>query len=457
MSGYEGPDHVRPDLPIPARCVLICAGIVLPGCSDGPTSPPAFPEVVVETPRQWSGSPVSLRSAGFADGSTIRIALVGDTLEADTGESPDLRRFVLPPLLTGMYEAHVLVGDYAVPISLEVVGLARPPLLFAGGCCASTVTNVQGTGDGKAYFADEGDFCEPATLGAYCVVNLSAPGPGTAIPGLLADEVDRIQLSVPGPSHREDHLVFDIAPSGTSDARVYRLEPSVEPVGSLPCDRSGSLSNTIAEISPTTCLQTVWPGEIWRNGVDLVISDDFGYEDAQFRIGPGAERTALVTRWLGEDEAIRVWPVFDSEGNLLYTADRYEHVPGTAFSEDGRVIWVAARDRNDIWRLDELDASTGSAIRSLLFPDAVMLMDVLRDPVDGQLYVASTDDRDAPVLHAVDEETLELMRSVPAPLTDASLGIRMGGVLEPGGSDGRVHLLAWHAIDAGWHVWSFDR
>lgn len=442
----------------PYLLLLVAAALA---CDDDPVDPEPRAEIAVETPRQYSGSDVRVRSEAFRSETSAWVILGDDTLALRRTPQSDTRLFRLPALLSGAHTAMVLLNGHLEPISFEAIGLAREPVFFAGGPVGATVRNVQGGGNGRAYFAIySGRTCgNDAETGAYCVVNLSSPGPGRAVEGLEADDATRMRLDVPGPSYRSGHLVFEIAPVDQRNPLVYRLDAEPVPIASLPCGRylDIGLSHTIAEISPTTCLETDWPGEIWRNGSELVIDGGFAFRDAQFRIAPGHGRVTLLTRYLDDDLAMTTWPVFDTNGGIAYTVDLYEHVPGVAFSADGTVMWVAARDRTDQWRLDELDVTSGELRRSVEFPDVSMLIDVLRDPIDGRLYVAGTDGDNAPILAFVDPAEMRIIRIVPAPKPYDGTNVYFGGILEPGGSDGRLHLLAWHAGDAGWHVWSFDR
>lgn len=431
-------------------------------CADGPTTPRALPDITVVDQIQWSGSLVTLRSDSFREGGSARILIESDTITTGPGMNADELQFRVPPLMTGGYEATVLTDAGSVPIFVDVVGLAREPIPFAGGFFSVIVQNVQTVGR-KAYLAEPfGRFFGPDEEGAYTVVDVVAPAKASQLPTLTADGANEIKMTVPGPSYRANHLVFDFSAEGSTDVRAWRLSPTLEPMATLPCGwepPARGYHYTAAETSPGTCL-VLRHDEVWRNATQMLIADP-AFERAQFRMGPDGARTVLLTRFLSIAVPLDSWPVFDASGQIAFTTTRYDAVRGAAFSPDGSRLWVVARNRAGDWILDELDPSTGDVERSLDFPDADMLLDVLRHPVDRQLYVASRDEGRAfrpPTLHIVDPGTLELVRSVPAPgISSSFASIVFGGVLAAGGSDGRVHVLGRAGVDAGWWVWSFDR
>lgn len=465
QSGVVQTDGMSPTFTVTMRFKALLSGLLavaVTSCADGPTTPRALPDVAVVDQVQWSGSLVTLRSDSFRDGGSVRVVMTSDTIATGPGTNADELQFRLPPLMTGGYEARVLTNGGSVPIFVEVVGLAREPIPFAGGFFSVIVQNVQIAGR-KAYLAEPfGRFFGPDEEGAYAVVDVVTPAKASQLPALTSDGMNEIKMTVPGPSYRANHLVFDFSAEGSSDVRVWRLTPTLEPVTTLPCGWDpgiGGYHYTAAEVSPGTCL-VIRHDEVWRNGTQRLIGDP-AFERAQFRIGPDGNRTVLLTRPLFIEVPLESWPVFDASGQIAYTTTRYDAIRGAAFSRDGARLWVVARDRAGDWVLDELDASTGDVVRTLDFPDADLLLDVLLHPLDGRLYVASRDEGRAlrpPTLHVIDPGTLELARSVPAPGVASSFAsIAFGGVLAAGGSAGRVHVLGRAGVDAGWWIWSFDR
>lgn len=439
--------------------LLGLVALVAANCADGPTTPPPLPEITLENQLPRSGDLVTLRSDGFRSESALRVVIESDTIMTESGTSADERRFRLPALMTGRYRARVLTEAGEVPIWLDVIGLARDPVPVAGGFVSSIPRNVQPTGGSEAYLAEpDGSFFGIGEDGAYAVVDVFNPEKARQLSGLIEDGVNQVKMTVPGPSYRTNHLVFDFSPPGASDARVWTLSPTPGSVAPLPCGwqpPSGGFHYSVAEIAPATCLE-IRHDEIWRNGSDLLVGDP-GLADAQFRIGPGGERTVPLTRTGLNQPALESWPVFDAAGTIAFSSTRYDRVPGVAFSNDGATLWVTARLDDGDWTVEELDAATGEVRRSLALPELDQLLDILRHPADDRLHVASKNETtNLPALHTIDADRLERIGTVAAPSSRSCARIVFDGVLQAGGSDGRIHLLARSGFDCGWWVWSFD-
>lgn len=432
----------------------------LAACAEGPTTPSPPVEVEVLTPVQWSGSEVEIRSGSFRDIASVRVAFASDTVATTHTSDPDIRRFELPALPSGAHEANVLVDRGAASILVRAVGVAREPTFVAGSPLGRPLFSVQPTGAGSILLSDDNgrDF-GPGERPGYGLVNLIAATRVARIPELSPVDPLEVKFSVPGPSYRLNHFVFDLSEPGSSDVRVWRTRPDVAAGAPLSCGHDQpAFPYTVAEVGEGICLE-IRDGEIWRNGTEFVLEDPaFRFGRAQFRMAQGGAWTVLLTSPLSTREPLEKWPVFEDQGEVAYELTRYGAVAGAAFSTDGSTIWVAARLRGGEWRLDALAAATGEVLQSLSFEDGGNLLDVLKDPLDDHLYVVSArHDTEPPVLHHVDASTLDLVRSVPAPNYGLCLWAGVRGVLDPGGSDGRIHFLTNAGSDCGWLLWSFDR
>lgn len=431
-------------------------------CADGPTSPPSPPEVEVLTSLQWSGSVVEIRSQSFAEAPDVRVAFASDTVAAVPTLDPEVRSFVLPPLQSGPYEADVLVDREVASIEGQAVGVAREPTFVAGSSLGRQLFSVQRTGTGSILLSDENgrDF-GPDEIAGYGRIDLVAGTRVTRIPELAAVDPLDVEFSVPGPSYRSNHFVFDLSEPGVSDVRVWRTRPDVAPVEPLSCGYAEeTYPYTVAEVEDGICLE-LRRHEVWRNGSELMATEfGFAFGHAQFRMAPGGAWTVVLTSSLSERDPVEAWPVFDDQGEVAYELTRYHAVTGAAFSTELSTMWITARMRDGRWRLDALDAPTGEVLQSLTFEDDryFLLFDVLQDPVADRLYVVSARSRtDRPVLHHVDASTLELIRSVPVPDYGSCRWAGVRGTLDSGGSDDRVHFLTNAGSDCGWLLWSFDR
>lgn len=442
------------------RGSLLLPILALAACADGPTTPSPPVEIEVLTPVQWSGSKVEIRSESFRDIASVRVAVASDTVSAEATSEPDVRRFELPALPSGAHEADVLLDRRTASIRVRAVGVARDPTFVAGSVLGRPLFSVQPTGAGSVLLSDDSgrDF-GPGERPGYGLVNLIAGTRVTRIPQLSPVDPLEVKFSVPGPSYRLNHFVFDMSAPGSADVRVWRTRPDVAAVATLPCGHDQSaFPYAVAEVDDGICLE-IRRGEIWRNGTDFVLEDPaFSFGHAQFRMARGGAWTVLLTSRLTGREPIEKWPVFGGQGEVAYELSRYGVVTGAAFSTDASTMWVAARLRGGEWRLDALAAATGEVLRSLSFEDGSHLLDVLKDPLDDRLYLVSTRSfTDPPVLHHVVASTLDLVRSIPAPNYGFCFWSGERGVLDPGGSDGRIHFLTNAGADCGWLLWSFDR
>lgn len=443
-----------------ARHGLLLLVLALAACVDGPTTPSSPVEVEVLTPAQWSGSGVEIRSESFRDIASVRVAFASDTVPAEPTSEPDVRRFELPALPSGAHQADVLLDRRTASIRIRAVGVARDPIFVAGSVLGRPLFSVQPTGAGRVLLSDDNgrDF-GPGEPPGYGLVNLITATRATRIPKLSPVNPLEVKFSVPGPSFRLNHFVFDLSAPGSSDVRVWRTHPDVAPVTALLCGHDQLIGTyTVAEVDDGICLE-MRDGEIWRNGIEFVLADPaFRFGHAQFRMARGGSWTVLLTSSLSNREPIEKWPVFGGQGEVAYELTRYGTVTGAAFSTDRSTMWVAARLRGGEWRLDAVAAATGEVLQSLSFEDGGHLFDVLKDPLDDRLYVASTRSyTEPPILHHIEASTLDLVRSVPAPNYGFCFWAGERGVLDPGGSDGRIHFLTNAGSDCGWLLWSFDR
>lgn len=426
------------------RCRIICLAILtmLQACADSPTTPMGSPDIVVETPTQWSGGSVRLRSAGFESSGVVTVA-IGDTVVEPNAVSPDVVEFPLPALLSGQYEATVrLDGSPIATLSINVVGLAREPTFVSSGGFFTVLFDLYPTPRGRILIAEK--RCLPISCEAgYGIANLIAQEVAVAPTVFQVQGEDLVKMMVPGPSFRPNHYVFDLSPDGAFEAKVWRVWPEIAPMTTLACgfDSRSTQTYTVAEVSETDCLEMRGPS-IWRNGTELLVAEDLDLELAQFRMAPGGTWTVPVTRPFGRRDGLEVWPVFGQDARLAYTVDRYSAVPGATFTSAGDALYVAARDRFDekFWRVDHLDPATGEVRKSLSFPDAQVLLDVLVDEARSRLYTASSLDGGSPVLHVIDLESFELLASVKVPVFGSCMGAGSLGVLTPGGSADQVHL-----------------
>lgn len=437
--------------------VLLVAPLAF-ACSDGPMTPAALPAVDVVTQVIYSGSEAEVRSDLALDLALARVAIGGDTVSVAAGDEPGAYRFEVPALLTGSYEADLLVDEATVPFGLDVVGLARRPRGVAGGY-QSTILSLLVTDGGQAFIAEpNGSFYGIGAEGAYGRINVFAGTYAEQIPDLVDDGIHEIKMSVPGSSYHPNHVVFDYSAEGTSDVRVWQTRPSFEPIASLPCgyDAPGYATYTVAEIVPSVCL-SLRDDEVWRNGSERVALT-LPSRVSQFRVASGGAHTVLVGRPpVRSDAPAGNWPVFDASGRVVYDLEAYSAITGAAFSRDGSTIWIVGRFEDGTWRLDAYDAVTGELGASRVFAGVEALLDVVQDRLDDRLYVASTGSDLLPSLHILAADGLEPLTSIPAPGPHACPLAWAGGVLVPGGSDGRIHLVASSGQDCGWWVWSFDR
>ena len=423
-------------------------------------------DIITLTSEQFSGltlvpSPDTLRPNRWTNFAVI----VG----SDTAESwrvaPTQIAFRVPPILTGNHEAIVEAqGHDRATVPFFGVGLAFP--LYWGGLNAYTNVTSGTVFPGRGLLVAEASPWPGFTTG-YGLLDVQDPHLR------MYDELreagpNRVNMTVPGPTYRVNHFIFDMSPVGKAAATVWRADPWTL-VDSLPCGDSRGFY-TAVEISATTCL-SVDLGTVVRNGTDTLLTGLFAFREGEFRLAPGGNWTVMKTELAirGLRDPTMLWPVFDRAGNVAYTIDTLFEVTGAAFSANSDTLFLtasvhdtAAKNFFDgMFSIVVLESATGRTLATRAFPSDRGLQDVTLDPVRPLLYVANLrpewegyDFAFRQYLTVLDRQTLNVIADMPAPwgpyawdVADATLVYQ----------NGRVSVIGWCGFDCGGlYVFTFD-
>ena len=449
--------------------------MLIAGCQD-PASAPIPLTVTSEPAAQTAGGVITLTSQQFAD---ITLVPSSDTtlpnrwsnfaviVGVDTAESwrvgPTQIAFRVPPVLTGTHDARIEVQGYdRAQVSFFAVGLAFP--LYWGGLNPYTDVSSGTVFPGRGLLVAEGSHWPGFTAG-YGLMDVQAQSL-RMYPELRDAATRRVQMTVPGPSYRANHFVFDLSPPGAAAATVWRADPWT-PVDTIPCSDSRG-SYTAVEMSSSVCLSLRF-GVLVRNGVDTIASTFFPAALHDFRLAPGGKwavvRTELGVRQLADPTM--AWPVLDRGGNIAYTIDTLLHVTGAAFSNDGDTLYLTASVRDTTaqnyvegrFSVVALETATGRILASRSFPSTRALQDVTLDPVRPLLYVGGAQTENRPdlltghrqYLTVLDRATLDIVADMPAPWGNQYWLFGDATLMYQGG---RVSVVVWCGYDCG-GLWTY--
>lgn len=382
---------------------------------------------------------------------------------SDTAESwrisPTQIAFRVPPILTGNHEAIIEAqGHDRAIVPFFGVGLALP--MYWGGLWAYTNVTSGTVLTGRGVLVAEGT--------GYGLIDVQDQQL-RMYHELREVEPNQVKMTVPGPSYRTNHFVFDLSSIGTPGATVWRSDPWTL-VDSIPCGAPGDFY-TAVELSATTCLSLQF-GAVVRNGTDTLVSDFFAAREGEFRLAPGGEwavvKTELAIR--GLRDPVMSWPVFDRAGNIAYTIDTLFEVTGAAFSANSDTLFVTASVHDTAARnyfegrfsIVALESATGRTLSSRTFSPDRALQDVALDPVRPLLYVGSVQSepyiegthRLRQYLTVLDRQSLNVIADMPAPWGQYWLDVDDATLVYQAG---RVSVVGWCGFDCGglW-VYTYD-
>jgi len=381
---------------------------------------------------------------------------------SDTVESwrvaPTQIAFRVPPILTGNHQAVIVAqGHDRATVPFFGVGLAVP--FYWGGLYAYTNVTSGTLLPGRGLLVAEGTGyglidVQDRRLRMYDELRAALP--------------NRVKMTVPGPSYRANHFIFDASPLGTAAATVWRSDPWTL-IDTIPCGDAGDLY-TAVELSATTCLSLHF-GRVVRNGTDTVVADFFAAREGEFRLAPGGNwaviKTELSVRGL-RDPAMS-WPVFDRAGNVAYRIDTLFEVTGAAFSAGSDTLFVTASVHDTTGKnfaqgrfsIAALETATGRTLSARTFSSERALQDVALDPVRPLLYVAGVQaeqdgdfSRFRQYLTVLDRQTLSVIADMPAPWGQYFAGVGDATLVY---QNGRVSVVGWCGFDCGglW-VYTYD-
>lgn len=442
--------------------------MLLCSCQDPAVAP--IPLTVTSEPAATtSGAIITLTSEQFSD---LTLVPSLDTLRpnrwtnfavivgSDTAESwrvaPTQIAFRVPPILTGNYEAIVEAqGHNRATVPFFGVGLRFP--LYWGGLWAYTDVASGTLLPGRGLLVAEGT--------GYGLIDVQDQRL-RMYDELRQTDPNRVKMTVPGPSYRTNHFIFDRSPAGTAAATVWRSDPWTL-VDSIPCgDPRGFY--TAVEISATTCL-SLQNGTVVRNGTDTVLTEPEIFREGEFRLAPGGKwtvmKTELAVRGIRPPEMS--WPVFDRVGNIAYTIDTLFEVTGAAFSSNSDTLFLAASVHDTTGKnyfdgrfsIVLLETATGRTLTTRAFPLDRSLQDVVLDPVRPLLYVGSLRPELGPYdfvfprqyLTVLDRQTLNVIADMPAPWGQYPLYVADATLVY---QNGRVSVVGWCGFDCG-GLWVF--
>ncbi|MDP3910104.1 MAG: hypothetical protein Q8Q14_06905 [Gemmatimonadales bacterium] len=445
-------------------------------CQD-PARAPIPLTVTAEPAAQTAGGVVTLTSEQFPELALLpspdplrplRWTNFAILVGADTADSwrigPTQIAFRVPPLLTGNYDVAIGAEGYdQARAALFVVGQAFP--VYWGGLNAYTSV-LSGTVFPSRGILIAETYSWPGFTTGYGLIDVQSRRL-TMYPE-FREGTRRVKMEAPGPSYRPNHFVFDLSPSGTAAATVWRADPWTV-VDTLPCGEPLG-AYAAAELSATTCLSLRF-GTLVRNGVDtLGLFPSLWW--GNFRLARNGKWAVVTTSSLGAFGGPLTWPVLDKSGTVVYTIDTLHHVTGAAFSTAGDTMYLtagapdpAATDPNEVrFALMALETATGRTIATRAFASHRVLQDVAVDPLRPLLYVGGferemtadgylTFRQYLTVLH---RETLDVVADMPATLSPSRRWVSDATLLHQAGA-GRVSVVGWCGFDCGglW-VFTFD-
>ena len=295
----------------------LMVGLLLAGCSDPPVQPDPQP-FVVENDDVWSGSSITVRSAGFV-GADPAVLLDADTL-AFTRVNDSTLSVALPDL-PGTHQLHIAspsVLSTPVPVHLNgFLGAREGPVFMGRAVRGAELTEVYGSG--------------PTGLRRWNV----STGATLDYPDSMHTETCSRGVGA-GPHIGE--LVLLHGDCSTPRWWLWRIEPTV---ALLDTTQLGSprfvdvlgpgryvlpgSHMTVIIVCDTTCVQSDTRGE---SGFDVVHS-------------PTGHRAVPLAYVVSDTGA----PVIDgTTGRLGYYVPQLESVLGAAFSESGDTLYLTGED-----------------------------------------------------------------------------------------------------------------
>lgn len=364
----------------------LMVGLLLGGCADPPVGQPDPQPFVVENDDVWSGSSVTVRSAGFVGADPAAVLLDADTL-AFTRVNDSTLTVALPDL-PGTHQLHIAspsVLPTPVPVHLNgFVGAQEGPVFMGRAVRGSQLTEVYGSG--------------PTGLRRWDVsTGTTWDYPDSMHTGTCSRGV--------GAGPHTGELVLLRGDCSVANWWLWRIEPTVARLDSTQFGSSWFVDvlgpgryvlpgahMTVIIACDTSCVRSDTRGE---SGFDVVHS-------------PTGHRAVPLAYVVSDTGA----PVIDgTTGRLSYYLPQFEELIGAAFSEDGDTLYLTGQD--NVWTPGvELLLAARAVDGSPLVVDTLSFSPcgVAVDPVRPLLYVAGNQGAGAngrSVLGVFDRTTLE--------------------------------------------------
>ena len=366
---------------------LLLITVVLVGCADAPVQP--NPEAfTLNPPDVWSGTSVTIKSAGFAHAPPDAILLDDDSLTFTRIDDSSFR--ALLPDLPGTHQVRVVspfVLSPPVPIKLNGFLSANEGPVFMGRAVRGAYpTEVYGSG--------------PFGLRRW---NVSSGG--------TYDYPDSMHVSAQargvGVGPRPGELV--LRSSGPGNWQVWRVEPTVEHLDSTQffsdrfVDHRGNLyvlpaSHQTSFAHCDTACSWSW------------IQSESPYDVVHASKGA---RAVVVAPFFSDDRA----PVIDvASGQVSYYVDSLGSTSGAVFSDRGDTLFLTGNNASTMeegpTRLRLIRAEDGTVLKTVLLP--LNACGLALDPVRPLLYAAGFGEHGLPTLAVFDQATLEPIAQLAA-------------------------------------------